>query len=156
MLIGDRGTGVGSRIKGHLRYGGKWKQILHGRHTQVCIVNENNTSQTCVYCFHKLHHAVQKRTIKGKEVKQINRGSFRCINQQCAARNKAIMSRDTLSALAIALSGTAQLLFQQTFPAFSTNTSQSNTEFHKITSSFLNERERQGSDEVTIRNPEHS
>ncbi|GAA5796407.1 hypothetical protein HPULCUR_001779 [Helicostylum pulchrum] len=30
MLIGDRGTGVGSRIKDHLRYSGKWKQDIHG------------------------------------------------------------------------------------------------------------------------------
>ncbi|KAI9246148.1 hypothetical protein EDC94DRAFT_653427 [Helicostylum pulchrum] len=29
MLIGDRGTGVGSRIKGFRRYGGKWKEEIH-------------------------------------------------------------------------------------------------------------------------------
>ncbi|KAL4212240.1 hypothetical protein AB4K20DRAFT_1966996 [Rhizopus microsporus] len=29
MFIGDRGTGVGSRIKGFRRYGGGWKEQLH-------------------------------------------------------------------------------------------------------------------------------
>ncbi|KAI9254921.1 hypothetical protein EDC94DRAFT_696570 [Helicostylum pulchrum] len=37
MMIGDRGTEVGSRIKGHLRYGGKWKQDIHGKYTSVSI-----------------------------------------------------------------------------------------------------------------------
>jgi hypothetical protein len=46
MFIGDRGHGTGSRIKGHIKYGG------HG-HVPVAITNEHNSSQTCVYCFKK-------------------------------------------------------------------------------------------------------
>ncbi|KAI8085638.1 hypothetical protein BDF21DRAFT_241711 [Thamnidium elegans] len=61
MMIGDRGTGVGSRIKGHLHYGGKWKHDIHGKYTPVCIANENNTSQTCAYCYNKLSHPSQKK-----------------------------------------------------------------------------------------------
>ncbi|KAL0137715.1 hypothetical protein V8B55DRAFT_1317116, partial [Mucor lusitanicus] len=47
LLVGDRGTGVGSRIKGHLRYGGHWKSKIHGRYTSVCITNEHHSSQAC-------------------------------------------------------------------------------------------------------------
>ncbi|CEG82306.1 hypothetical protein RMATCC62417_16392 [Rhizopus microsporus] len=36
MFIGDRGIGVGSRIKKRLRYGGTWKQKLHRQETHVC------------------------------------------------------------------------------------------------------------------------
>ncbi|KAI8370843.1 hypothetical protein EDC96DRAFT_502539 [Choanephora cucurbitarum] len=46
IMIGDRGMGVGSRIKQHLRYGGIWKQNNHARYITVSITNENNTSQT--------------------------------------------------------------------------------------------------------------
>lgn len=56
MLIGDRGTGVGSAVKGHCRYGGTWKQKIHGQSTTTCITNENKTSQTCIYCFHPLSY----------------------------------------------------------------------------------------------------
>ncbi|KAI8380053.1 hypothetical protein BD560DRAFT_444750 [Blakeslea trispora] len=66
MMIGDRGFGIGSRIKQHLRYGGIWKQDLHARYMTVCITNENNASRTCVYCFHKLQHPKQLIQAKGK------------------------------------------------------------------------------------------
>ncbi|KAI8876273.1 hypothetical protein K501DRAFT_308610 [Backusella circina FSU 941] len=68
MVIGDRGTGVGSRIKGHRRYVGRWKQELHGRNTTMYIKNENRTSQTCVYCFLPIVHPQQRLVIKNKEV----------------------------------------------------------------------------------------
>ncbi|KAI9248110.1 hypothetical protein EDC94DRAFT_352320 [Helicostylum pulchrum] len=70
MIIGDRGAGVGSRIKVHLRYGGKWKQDIHGKYTSVCITNENNTSQTCVYCYNKLNHPSHAKKIKGRTTGQ--------------------------------------------------------------------------------------
>ena len=59
MIIGDCGFGAGSRIRGHLRHGGIWKQDRHARYTTVCITNENYTFQTCVYCFNKLQHPEQ-------------------------------------------------------------------------------------------------
>ena len=48
MRTGDKGKGVGSRTKGHLRYGGNWRQDNHTRYTPVCVTNEDCTSQTCV------------------------------------------------------------------------------------------------------------
>ncbi|KAL0095657.1 hypothetical protein F4703DRAFT_1789314 [Phycomyces blakesleeanus] len=54
LFIGDRGTGTGSRIKGFRKYGGKWKQNINGEAVNVCITNECNTSQTCIFCFSPL------------------------------------------------------------------------------------------------------
>ena len=80
MMIGDRGFGVGSRIRGHLRYGGIWEQDMYARHTTVCITNENYTSQTCVYCFNKLQHPKQHIQAKGKTVYRDMKGAFHCLN----------------------------------------------------------------------------
>ncbi|CEG74498.1 hypothetical protein RMATCC62417_09702 [Rhizopus microsporus] len=59
MFVGDCGLGIDSRIKGYMRYGGHWKPLKHSLYTSVCITNEHNTSQTCIYCFQKLPHPVQ-------------------------------------------------------------------------------------------------
>ncbi|EPB84962.1 hypothetical protein HMPREF1544_08240 [Mucor circinelloides 1006PhL] len=56
MFVFDRGHDVGSHIRGHQRFGGAWKQKLHGRYTPTLITNEYNSSQTCLFCFHKLSH----------------------------------------------------------------------------------------------------
>ncbi|KAI9273552.1 hypothetical protein EDC94DRAFT_495710, partial [Helicostylum pulchrum] len=95
----------------------------HGKYVSVCITNENNSSQTCVYCYNKLSHPIQAKKVKRKHIRVRSKGSFRCINPRCVyvTNKKAIMSQDTTSALAIGLSGVAQLLFQQTFPVFSTS-----------------------------------
>ncbi|KAI8884326.1 hypothetical protein K501DRAFT_164491, partial [Backusella circina FSU 941] len=83
MFIGDRGTGVGSRSKGHRRYDGRWKQELHGRNTTVCITNENKTSQTCGYCFSPIVHPRQRLVIKNKEVLKECPSASQCINPAC-------------------------------------------------------------------------
>ncbi|KAL4206359.1 hypothetical protein AB4K20DRAFT_1773551, partial [Rhizopus microsporus] len=59
MFVGDRGLSIGSRIKGFMRCGGHWKPKKHSLYATVCITNEHNTSQTCIYCFNKLPHPVQ-------------------------------------------------------------------------------------------------
>ncbi|PHZ07482.1 uncharacterized protein RHIMIDRAFT_274513, partial [Rhizopus microsporus ATCC 52813] len=151
MFIGNRGIGVGSRIKRYQRYGGDWKQKLHEQETQVCITNENMTSQTCVYCFSKLDHPIHKRMIKGKEITVTSKGPFICRNPKCVlvTKRQPVKSRDTLSALTVGLLGLSYILFHRTFPCCETSLSQSSTEFTNITSSFLNARERLGSDDVT-------
>ena len=138
MMIGDRGMGVGSRIKRHLRYGGTWKQDNHARYTTVSITNENYTSQTCVYCFHKLQHPKQLIQVKSKTVYRNMKGAFHCLNPECPSvkNGRGVSGRDKLSALAIAISGITTLLFQQTLPAFSQTISPSNTEFNHKTASF--------------------
>ncbi|KAI8078386.1 hypothetical protein BDF21DRAFT_399636 [Thamnidium elegans] len=56
MFIGDRGTSVGSHVKGFRRFGGKWKEEIHSEAVNVCITNENLTSKTCFFCFDQLVH----------------------------------------------------------------------------------------------------
>jgi hypothetical protein len=152
MFIGDRGFGVGSRIKGFRRYGGAWKQNIHGQYTNACITNERNTSQTCVFCFNKLDHPKCRKMMNGKEVLVNCKGSFVCRNPECPLlkRKRATQSRDKTSALAIALSGLSMLLFRQTFHPFS-NASHCNTDFNNETTAFLTERARMGCSDATIR-----
>ncbi|KAI8365073.1 hypothetical protein BD560DRAFT_332798 [Blakeslea trispora] len=120
MMIGDRGFGIGSRIRGHLRYGGIWKQDRHARYTTVCITNENYTSQTCVYCFNKLTHARSRIIKQDKITYREIKGTFICYNSKCpsARHGRNTTSRDKVSALAIAISGMTTLLFQETLPVF--------------------------------------
>lgn len=154
MFIGDRDFGVGSHIKGHLKYGGKWKQEVQSQYTHAIITNENYTSQTCVYCFSKLDHPTHVKLVKGKEVFYKSKGSFLCRNQNCVLfkNKKATKCRDDLSAMAIGISGLSTVLFHETLPAFRTNVSQYNTEFITNTSTFLNRKSGLDSNDVTIRN----
>ena len=142
-FIGDRGTRVDSTIKGFRRYGEKWRQCMHGMNINVCITNENVTSQTCMYCFSKLDHPIYRKIDKDKDIRTKVKGSFLCRNSDCVliSNKKAIKSRDNLSALAIGLSGLCNLLFQETFPELSAKISHCNTEFINKTASFLNARE---------------
>ena len=130
MMIGDRGFGVGSRIKKHLRYGGTWKQDLHAKYTTVCITNENNTSQTCVYCFKKLSYSKRRIVKENKVIYKEVKGSFVCYNTHCPSLKNGCntSSRDKVSAMAIAISGISKLLFHDTLPCFKTNFSPSDTE----------------------------
>lgn len=83
MFVGDRGYGIGSAIKGHSRQGGVWKPRKHSLYTSVCITNEHNTSQTCLFCFEKLFHPITTWINKAgqKKIKSVN-GSFICYNQR--------------------------------------------------------------------------
>ncbi|KAL7325933.1 hypothetical protein PS15p_208349 [Mucor circinelloides] len=141
MFVGDRGHGVGSRIKGHQKFGGTWKQELHGRYTPTLITNEYNSSQTCLFCFHKLSHPMV--AVKD-EVKATN-GSFVCLNAQCP-NAYTVVCRDQVSALAIGLAGLASLLFGVTFPCFDEHPNRvKRDEFNQSALSFLYRKQLQGS-----------
>lgn len=107
MFIGDQGTGVGSSIKGFKRYGGPWKEKIHGKATIVCKTDENYTSQTCVFCYAKLIHPVHQLVKNGQKIKKTSKGSFQCVNSHCVSvlNKRAVKSRDTFSALAIGMLG---------------------------------------------------
>lgn len=139
MFIGDRGTGVGSRIKGFRRYGGRWKEQMHGEAVNVCITDENRTSQTCLFCYNKLIHP---KTQTGENRYRSIKGTLLCANPLCISviKQKAAKSRDALSSLAIGLVGFSTVFFGTGPPSFN-STSQLNTgDFLQITSAFLNER----------------
>src|SRR6478735_836924 len=120
MFIGDRGTGVGSRIKGFKRYGGQWKEVIHSEATNVCVTNENLTSKTCIFCFRRLTHPRISVTKNGEVFSRKVKGSFYCTNPLCVSvlSKCAAKSRDSLSALAIGIVGLGTILFGAPLPAF--------------------------------------
>ncbi|KAI9245943.1 hypothetical protein EDC94DRAFT_590316 [Helicostylum pulchrum] len=103
MFIGDRGYGVGSNIKGHIKY---------GDHPLKTVVSKNGKASL--------------RSIKGTFVCN----NKKCLLQKLSATHKA---RDEVSALAIGLSGAASLILDIAFPSSDPNTSQSKTERFKNT-----------------------
>ncbi|KAG1176861.1 hypothetical protein G6F70_003074 [Rhizopus microsporus] len=126
MFVGDRGYCVGSTIKGHLKYGGQWKPRKNSLYTLVCITNEHNTSQACLFCFKKPQSPLR---ITGNTKLKVVNGSFQSVNPDCPSvlAGKATHARDSLSAMAIGLSGIATLLFGATFPQFDPKRSPSKT-----------------------------
>ncbi|KAI9267569.1 hypothetical protein EDC94DRAFT_514982 [Helicostylum pulchrum] len=141
MFVGDRGTGVGSRIKDHQRYGGRWLEELRGKRGVVCIANKHNISQTCLYCFEKLEHPCQLVTKQGKVKEKKISGVLLCVNPACVSvkYGQSTKARDSLSALAIGLSGASTCFLGETMPCFSPyKISQLATEnFDIIATSFL-------------------
>ncbi|KAG0258671.1 hypothetical protein DFQ27_004523 [Actinomortierella ambigua] len=67
LLIGDSGTGVGSRIKGHARRSGGKMRAQHIRYCTIGMMDEYRTSKTCVFCFHQVRLARHRRMVKGQE-----------------------------------------------------------------------------------------
>jgi hypothetical protein len=51
MLVGDLGLGIGSRLWGFIKYGGKWKPQKNSLYSSVFYTNEHNTSQMCLRWF---------------------------------------------------------------------------------------------------------
>lgn len=142
MFIGDRGTGVGSSIKGFRKYGGKWKEKIHAESVNVCVTNENLTSQTCVFCFGLLSHPrIKKQAKNGKIYTRTINGSMYCTNPACISviKKQAIKARDSLSALAIGLVGLTTILFGAPLPPFSSSKINNNDieNFNFKTSTFL-------------------
>ncbi|CEP14460.1 hypothetical protein [Parasitella parasitica] len=141
---GDRGHAVVSPFKGHLRFGGHWKELCHSRYTPTLITNEHNSSQTCLWCFSKLSHPY---TALDGQVKMTNR-SFICLNAACPQKY-VVMSRDRLSALAIGLAGAAQLMLGYTFPCFDPkNTTEKQAMFSHLALVFSNRKQQTSSPSV--------
>ncbi|KAI8333184.1 hypothetical protein EDC96DRAFT_526105 [Choanephora cucurbitarum] len=105
MFVGDRGYGVGSSIRGHVRLGDSCKPKKHSLYTSVCITNEYSTSQICKDARESL------KTINGTSI---------CNSKACVL-NSAKQShkpRDSLSALAIGISGASRLIGKGTLDIF--------------------------------------
>ncbi|ORX41681.1 hypothetical protein DM01DRAFT_1297101, partial [Hesseltinella vesiculosa] len=105
--IGHAGTGTGTRIKGHLRLGGKWHRQFTRQHSIALITNEARTSMVCPYCRERIIHP--RKLTMGK--RKLNLGTSCCANPNCACYKecKNSFGRDTLSATCIALRAYGQL-----------------------------------------------
>lgn len=110
LAIGDKGTGVGSTIKGYARRGGKWLQNLHGRYTITAITDEYLTSQLCIYCYCHITHPINKDGSKSL-------GIARCLNPDCIAFRvgRAINNRDQMSTAIIGMKAMITLFFHVNF-----------------------------------------
>lgn len=106
LLIGDAGSGVGLRLKGHLKRGGRDLRKEHRRYSLVAFVDEHKTSQLCVLCLSTLRPATAVRiTNNGPRKVHVN-GAKKCWNplrpgRQCGY---TVRGRDQQAAFAIALS----------------------------------------------------
>lgn len=121
MLIGDAGTGVGSRIKGQARRGGNKMREEHIRHCPIAMTDEFRSSKTCIFCFAQVQQARSCRTIGGK-VKTVSvHGAIECVNPDCPSVKcgYTIRPRDPHAAVAIAIAGASVLLQGRTLPPFS-------------------------------------
>lgn len=97
----------------------------------VCVMNEHNNSQTCMFCYHQLLHPSKIMTKKdgSKFLKNVN-GSFYCVNPLCPLLSQARSTQvsDRLSDLAICVSGLSILIFGETLPQFNHKLSGSNAD----------------------------
>lgn len=120
MFVGDRGYGYGSRVKNHVRLGGPWKPLKHSLYASVCITNEHNTSQTCVFCFQKTDHPQKVFSKKGAIALKTVNGASVCNNNECilSLSGTSHKARDSVSALAIGISGASRLISGTTLEVF--------------------------------------
>ncbi|KAI8338329.1 hypothetical protein EDC96DRAFT_450154 [Choanephora cucurbitarum] len=100
MLVSDIDCSFGSPIRVRVRLGGLWKAKGHSLYTSVCMTDEHDTSQSCVF-------------VKGgKEDLKVINGTSVCSNKTCI-RHLAKQSRtpkDSLCVLAIGVSGASKLI----------------------------------------------
>ncbi|CEP18690.1 hypothetical protein [Parasitella parasitica] len=83
LFVGNRGYGVGSSIKGHLKYGATWTPKKHALYITVYETNENNNSQTCLFYYEKLAHPITVIEKEGKKTIKTVNGTFVCSNRRC-------------------------------------------------------------------------
>jgi hypothetical protein len=110
-FIGDAGTGIGSRLKGHARRGGAKIRAQHRQRGSVINTNEFMTSKTCPFCFCRTRLASSRRLVDGKvKVVRVN-GAMECCNPACMSfkAGYTVRPRDSQAAVNIAIAGFSAL-----------------------------------------------
>ncbi|KAK3805831.1 MAG: hypothetical protein J3Q66DRAFT_273363, partial [Benniella sp.] len=110
--IGDAEIGVGSRIKGFSRRGGKRLRKEHRRYTVASINPEYRTSKTCSYCFCTLQRAGYRRLKEGTIQESSINGALDCWNLNCPSfiHGCNITNRDQHAAFNIGIVGASIIL----------------------------------------------
>jgi hypothetical protein len=103
FFVGTAGVCNGSRIKGHLKYGGKRVVEQHSRSGAVLMTSEQMTSKICPFGFFEIRLA--KATVDGKSVRV--HGAVECINPKCDSFGLGYTkrARDSNATTNFALSG---------------------------------------------------
>lgn len=120
FMYGAAGTGVGTRIKGTARRGGRKMREQHMRYGVVGMTNEYRSSQTCAWCFQQLRPARARREVNGQPQIVRLHGALECTNPLCVSvlEGHTIKSRDHNAALCIALAGGSTVLDHTTLEPF--------------------------------------
>ncbi|GJJ74906.1 hypothetical protein EMPS_07264 [Entomortierella parvispora] len=122
IFMGAAGTGVGSRIGGHYRLGGKNIRKQHRQVGTVVVTDEYMSTQRCCFCFKKTHSARSRRLVttdKGKTVNTVLvNGSKECDNTACPAFKNGYTTRprDTQACVCIGISGFSAIQDQERIP----------------------------------------
>lgn len=121
MFIGKEGTSFGSRLKWHVKQGGKWLRGRHRRYATVVLVDEYRSSQTCAFCYEPISRPMVKKFIRGKWRTVSSNSSSICYNRECPLYRKhaSTQNRDVIAALNICLAGVSKTLFDETLAPFS-------------------------------------
>ncbi|KAL1935061.1 hypothetical protein VTP01DRAFT_4201 [Rhizomucor pusillus] len=107
MCIGNQGTCVGRRIKGHARRAGKNLRRQHSQYAVVALTDELRSSRTCPYC----HPSKCKKKIRGTYKMVSVNGSSVCMNAACISyrEHQNTQNRDELASICIAIAGYTSL-----------------------------------------------
>ncbi|GJJ73706.1 hypothetical protein EMPS_06064 [Entomortierella parvispora] len=111
IFMGAAGTGVGSRIGGHYRLGGKNIRKQHRQVGTVVVTDEYMSTQRCCFCLEKTHSARSRRIVGSEKGRTINtvtvNGSKVCFNTACPAYKNGYTTRprDTQACVCIGISG---------------------------------------------------
>ncbi|KAG9061147.1 hypothetical protein KI688_007485 [Linnemannia hyalina] len=113
-IIGDAGTAVGARLKGHFKMGGRSLCWLHCRYGPTLILDENKSSCLCIFCFEvvKLAQGMRPSWSDGKMRMNSLQGATVCVNRSFISHvaGYTVRGRDTQASAAIGLAATAILL----------------------------------------------
>ncbi|KAG0032460.1 hypothetical protein BGZ83_004448, partial [Gryganskiella cystojenkinii] len=105
VFAGDAGTGMNSRIGGHLKFGGNRVWENHMRFIPVLMTDEFLTTKTCPYCWCRVQFG-RSRKKEGAPVRRTH-GVVRCTNQRCLSVQVGYSrrGRDTNASFNILLRG---------------------------------------------------
>jgi hypothetical protein len=111
MCIGVAGTGIGSRIISHLRYGGKELKERHRRYATVAMNSEHST------CFSHVVRPQVKIMVKGEMKTKSVQGSSISYNSNCSSYKLGsnAKNREVEATVNIALAGMTKLLTETPF-----------------------------------------
>lgn len=111
MFVGTAGVCNGSRIGGHMKYGGGRILEQHRRTALVLMTNEHMTSKVCPLCFALVRLSKARRDVKGESKLVSVHGAVECTNPGCIsyAIGYCRRGRDSNACINIALAGYSQL-----------------------------------------------
>ncbi|KAG0379404.1 hypothetical protein BGX24_000569 [Mortierella sp. AD032] len=107
-----RGIRTGSRLGGHLKYGGKKVIETYALSVPVLMTDENMTSKVCLLCFAILRLVKELRLVNGIEKLVTINGAVQCDNPDCESvrTGYARRGRDSNACVNIALAGFTTVL----------------------------------------------